>query len=234
MFLAFSVNLAQCSTKMGYYTKPIASIRHDSLGNPVDSQVHSWINMFYIPFTEENIRKVLKEFDYSYKGLALAVAVQGYAEKFYGSFKYSVYNIENFIQADFDDLLQASQKGFLKNKDPTYAGAVQDYVVDKEKKRELAQREYTDFKEKQKNKEQIIMSAAVRVTNDRPFKLRRLIEISTRSSLGIIIPSSFVDKMGLKAGEYMSGELNEEGTRISLNKCSLEMPGLTNAGEEED
>lgn len=78
------------------------------------------------------------------------------------------------------------------------------------------------------------MAQQVRLDNSRPIKLRRLFQVNNSKSMGIILPKSFVKKLDLKAGEYMSCEMNAEGTSISLNKCSLEMPGLTSVGEEED
>ncbi|MGC1131321.1 MAG: AbrB/MazE/SpoVT family DNA-binding domain-containing protein [Nitrososphaeraceae archaeon] len=68
--------------------------------------------------------------------------------------------------------------------------------------------------------------AQVRVSNSRPIKLRRLLQFNNSTSLGITIPKSFVDKLNIRAGEYMSCEMNSEGTSITLNKCSVAMPGL--------
>lgn len=59
----------------------------------------------------------------------------------------------------------------------------------------------------------------VRLSNNRPIKLRRLIEFNNSTSLGIVIPKSFVEKLNLRAGEYMACELNESS--ISLSKCSV-------------
>lgn len=61
----------------------------------------------------------------------------------------------------------------------------------------------------------------VRLANHRPIKLRRLVEFTNSSSLGIVIPKSFVQKLNLRSGEYMACELSEEGSSISLNKCSI-------------
>ena len=61
----------------------------------------------------------------------------------------------------------------------------------------------------------------VRLVNHRPIKLRRLVEFTNSSSLGIVIPKSFVQKLNLRSGEYMACELSEEGSSILLNKCSI-------------
>lgn len=78
------------------------------------------------------------------------------------------------------------------------------------------------------------MAQQVRLDNKRPIKLRRLLQFNNTTSIGITLPKSFMDKMGLRAGEYLAVELNAEGTSLTLNKCSVTMPGLTNTGEEED
>jgi len=61
----------------------------------------------------------------------------------------------------------------------------------------------------------------VRLAKNRPMKLRRLIEFNNSTSLGIIIPKSMVEMMLLKPGNYMSCEMNEDGTGLLLNKCTL-------------
>jgi hypothetical protein len=78
------------------------------------------------------------------------------------------------------------------------------------------------------------MTPQVRLDNSRPIKLRRLLQFNNTSSLGIVLPKTFVDKMELRDGEYMAVEMDAEGTSLTLNKCSVAMPGLINAGEEED
>lgn len=76
--------------------------------------------------------------------------------------------------------------------------------------------------------------AQVRLDSSRPIKLRKLLQFNNSTSIGITLPKNFVSKMGLSVGEYMAIELNEEGTGLTLNKCSVTMPGPTNAGEEEE
>jgi hypothetical protein len=55
---------AFCSTKMGIYEKPLAILKRDELGNPVSSKITGQRAMFYIKFNEQNVRKVLEEFNY--------------------------------------------------------------------------------------------------------------------------------------------------------------------------
>ena len=144
--------LSSCHVHHGYYKRPFATIKRDELGNPIDSTIQHYKNMFYLEFTPENVHAVINEHGGEYKGLALGIAARNYSEKWYGQSKYSIYNLDNFINEPFDDLLQANQKGFLNKKDREYRGAVQDYIMDKEKKRELAEKEYKSFKEKQRTK----------------------------------------------------------------------------------
>jgi hypothetical protein len=73
----------------------------------------------------------------------------------------------------------------------------------------------------------------VRLDNSRLIKLRRLVQFNNSKSMGIVIPSKFVAKMGLRAGEYMAVEMDGEGNSLTLSRCSLTMPCLTNIGEEE-
>ncbi|MGH9986079.1 MAG: AbrB/MazE/SpoVT family DNA-binding domain-containing protein [Nitrososphaeraceae archaeon] len=61
----------------------------------------------------------------------------------------------------------------------------------------------------------------IRLDSNRPMKLRRLIEFNNSTSLGIVIPKSMVQMMNLRLGDYMACEMNEDGTGLSLNKCSL-------------
>ena len=74
----------------------------------------------------------------------------------------------------------------------------------------------------------------VRLDNSRPIKLRRLLQFNNTTSLGLVLPKTFVDKMELRAGNYVAIEMDTEGNSLSLNKCSVAMPSLTNTGEGED
>ncbi|MGH9985337.1 MAG: hypothetical protein ACRD8W_15460, partial [Nitrososphaeraceae archaeon] len=80
-----------CSTKHGVYKKPTAIVKRDDLGNTVSSRVTGARAMFWIPFNEKNVRKVLEEFQYEYRNLALAIAENKSADSWYGSHTYRVY-----------------------------------------------------------------------------------------------------------------------------------------------
>jgi len=52
------------------------------------------------------------------------------------------------------------------------------------------------------------MSPQVRLDNRRPIKLRRLLQFNNTTSLGLVLPKTFVDKMELRAGNYMAIEMD--------------------------
>lgn len=58
-----------------------------------------------------------------------------------------------------------------------------------------------------------------RTINKGNIQLRKLISIS--KSLGIVIPSKFVEKMQLKSGQYTELELHEESKSFSVEKLRL-------------
>ncbi|MGC1131320.1 MAG: hypothetical protein WA941_00750 [Nitrososphaeraceae archaeon] len=142
---------AYCSTKMGIYKKPIAIVKMDSLGNPVSSKITGHKAMFYISFTEKNVRKILDEIGGESKGFSLAEAQKNSSDRWYGNQTYSVYNLDEFIHSKFEDVLGANKGGFLKDKIGRVVeyGAVDKYIMDKAAKREQAEKEFKDFKEKQ-------------------------------------------------------------------------------------
>ena len=109
--------------------------------------------MFYIPFTGENVKEVLAEFNYEYKGLSLAIAQPGGSESWHGSATYSIYNIDEFLNSNFEDALAANRAGFLKDKAGRVVteGAVERYIMDKQAKREQAEKEFKEFKERQRS-----------------------------------------------------------------------------------
>ena len=146
---------AHCSTKMGIYKKPTAIVKRDLLQNPVSSKVTGAKAMFYIPFSEKNVKQVLEEFNYECsKGFALAIATNNSADSWHGAQKYTVYNLEEFIHGKFEDVLGANQGGFLKDKlGRITEKGVEKYIMDKADKREKAEREFNEFKEKQKQRQ---------------------------------------------------------------------------------
>lgn len=60
--------------------------------------------------------------------------------------------------------------------------------------------------------------AQVRLDRNRPIKIRRLIEFHESSSLGLVIPSTFVDRLGLSAGQYVKCEMDEEENSFNVEK----------------
>ena len=58
----------------------------------------------------------------------------------------------------------------------------------------------------------------VRLTHDRPIKIRRLFQFSRTSSLGLVIPSNLVDALGLSAGQYVKGEMDKQGNSFNVEK----------------
>lgn len=140
--------LSSCSTKMGVYKRPFFSEERDDLGNIVTSSIRTKKTMFFIEFTEENARKVLEEFNYEYKGLALGIASQGSSEPWYGQHTYTVYNLEEWLHEDFDDLIEANQKGFLRKGEEH---GVKRFIKDKAERRERARAEFEEFKAQNKS-----------------------------------------------------------------------------------
>ena len=78
------------------------------------------------------------------------------------------------------------------------------------------------------------MTPQIRLDNSRPIKLRRLLQFNNTTSLGLVLPKTFVDKMELRAGNYMAIEMDAEGNSLSLSRCSVSMPSLTSTGEGDD
>jgi len=143
---------AYCQTQMGVYEKPIAIVKRDELGNPISSKITGQRAIFYIPFSEKNVRNILEEFKGECKGFALAEAQKNSSDRWYGNQKYKVYNLEEFIHSKFEDVLGANKGGFLKDKIGRVVeqGAVGKYIMDKAAKKEQAEKEFTEFKEKQR------------------------------------------------------------------------------------
>jgi len=50
------------------------------------------------------------------------------------------------------------------------------------------------------------------------MKLRRVIEFGNSTSLGLVVPSNFVHKMGLSAGQYIKCELDNEGNSFTVER----------------
>jgi len=57
----------------------------------------------------------------------------------------------------------------------------------------------------------------VRHYNQRNIKLRRVVQFNP-SSIGCVIPKTFADKLKLKAGDYVSCELSEEGNSFTVRR----------------
>jgi hypothetical protein len=138
--------LAHCTTVMGVYKKPNTIMEFDDLGNCTKSTVKSWSNRFYIPWDDgKSARAVIDEFGSKYRNIVLAIARE--AGEWYGSNTYSVFNLQEWLEADFEDVLGANKGGFLKNE---YGGAVQ-YVKDRDEKRRKLEAEIQEFEGRKKS-----------------------------------------------------------------------------------
>ncbi|MGH9977243.1 MAG: hypothetical protein ACRD8Z_15625 [Nitrososphaeraceae archaeon] len=62
----------------------------------------------------------------------------------------------------------------------------------------------------------------VRLNSQRDIKVRRLIQFSGTTSLGLVVPRNFVDKMGLTAGQYVKCELDKAGNSFSVEKVGVD------------
>ena len=127
--------LSSSSARLGVYQRPFFVEEKDDLGNVTTSTMQSTKAMFYIPFTEENVQKLLTDFDGQYRKLGLAIGVKNGGENWYGRNTYTVYDINEFIHEDFFATLEANQKGFLKKGE---VNGVQRFLKDKAEKHAMA------------------------------------------------------------------------------------------------
>ncbi|MGC1133749.1 MAG: hypothetical protein WA941_13065 [Nitrososphaeraceae archaeon] len=137
--------LSASSTKIGVYKRPFFVEEKDDLGNVTNSTIQLQKTMFYIPFTEENVQKVLEEFDGKYRKLGLAVAVKGSAESWYGHTTYTVFNLGEFLHEHFDSVIEANTHKFLRKGEEQ---GVQKYLKDKAEKQVKARAELEEFKKR--------------------------------------------------------------------------------------
>jgi hypothetical protein len=138
--------LAQCNTIEGVFKKPYTIKEYDDLGNVTKSSAKRWSNRFYIPWDNGNsARKVLEEFNSKYRNMVLAIAMEG--GEWYGSNTYSVFNLQEWLEADFDDIMSANKGNFLK-RSGEYGGVIQS-IKDKDQKRKKLEAEIKEF-QKQK------------------------------------------------------------------------------------
>jgi hypothetical protein len=125
--------LAYSIERIGHYWRPFGSIQRDRLGNPISSKVAFWRNMYWIPFTEENVRKVLDEFNGVYTKPPILCIANREGDKEYSA-SYTVPNLDEWIHGSFNDLLAANKSGTLSSE----YGGYSYYLKDKaEKKKKL-------------------------------------------------------------------------------------------------
>ena len=126
----------------GVYRRPFGRVERDDLGNPLGSSVAYWKHMFWIPFTRQNVEKVVQEFDYKYRDLALGHAQES-GNSWYGDRLFAVKNLNEFIEAPFDDVVHANIAGFLKTEE---AGGVELFQKDRQQKRKQMEVELQQFR----------------------------------------------------------------------------------------
>lgn len=133
--------------ELGVFQMPRIILEQDELGNIEKSDVIGWENKFYIEFNEKNVRKVLDEFNGEYRNTVLAIANES-GDKWYSGNTYSVPNLQEWLEADWEDLLSANKGNFLKNE---FGGTVL-YQKDKLEKQKKLKAEVEEFKRSDKAK----------------------------------------------------------------------------------
>ena len=63
--------------------------------------------------------------------------------------------------------------------------------------------------------------AAVKQRVIKPIHLKRLIQFHGSPSLGITLPSNFVHRLGLVAGEFVKCEINRDGTSMTVEEIGI-------------
>ena len=134
--------LAYCSTRMGVFKMPRVIIEKDDLDNIVKSDVQGWSNMFYIPWDDgKSAKGVLEEFGGKYRNTSVAIAAPG-GDDWHAGHTVSVFNLQEWLEEDFDTLVGANKGGFLKAE---FGGTVL-YKKDQIAKRAKMQKEIEELK----------------------------------------------------------------------------------------
>jgi hypothetical protein len=140
--------LSYCLTKMGTFQSPRVILERDELGNVNHSEVIGWSNMFYIPWDNgKSARKVIQEFDGAYRNTVLAIA-NASGDSWHTGNTYNIPNLQEWLEADFEDLLEANRGNFLKNE---FGGTVL-YEKDKLEKQKKLKAEVDEFRRTDKTR----------------------------------------------------------------------------------
>lgn len=107
-----TVALRYCTIKDGTYSRPFPKVERNEEGEVSKSEIAFWKHMFWIPFTKENVRKVLEEHNHQYRNLVCAHAVER-GDHWHTGTTFNVPNLEELVSVPFDTLVQASKIGVL-------------------------------------------------------------------------------------------------------------------------
>jgi hypothetical protein len=103
--------------------------------------------MFWIPFTKQNVTKVLDEFYGEYRDLALGYAQES-GNSWFGDRIFAVKSLKEFVSASFEDAVGANRGGFLRTEE---AGGIDLYLKDKQDKRKTMEIELQEFRKSDGN-----------------------------------------------------------------------------------
>lgn len=140
-----TVVLRHAMLKEGVYARPFAAVKKNDDDEIIGSEIAFWKNMFYIPFTKENVHKVLAEHNNQYRNLVCAYAAER-GDSWNTGTTYNVPNLEEFISVPFETLVQANKMGVLTSE---FGGHIR-YLKDHEQKRKQLEAEVAEFTGKSK------------------------------------------------------------------------------------
>jgi hypothetical protein len=108
--------------------------------------VKSWTNQYYIPWDNgRSTQAVIDQFDGQDKGLILAESALG-GESWYSGHTLSVFNLQVFLEVDWDTLANSNRANVLTKE---YGGYIH-YVKAQEEKQRKLKAEVAEFTNKSK------------------------------------------------------------------------------------
>ncbi|MGH9982987.1 MAG: hypothetical protein ACRD8W_03425 [Nitrososphaeraceae archaeon] len=142
-----TVVLRHCTIKEGTYSRPFARVEKNADGEVVKTEIAYWKHIFWIPFTKENVLKVLSDHNNQYRNLVCCYALER-GEHWNDGKTYNVTNLEEFYSVPHETLVQSNRAGVLSQ---DFGGHIR-YLKDQEEKRKRLEVEVAEYTGSRKSK----------------------------------------------------------------------------------
>ena len=121
----------------GWHATPIGRFKNNEFGEPVESDINNWKITYELPWFPNEVKKLVDGSRSQVGQLHVGIGVTQGSTNIFQNNPYTIYNFDEFLSGEFDDLLEMGKNGWSK----TEGGGLVDIRESRLRRLEIQQKE---------------------------------------------------------------------------------------------